>query len=135
MPSGDLLQSLMSGDVVTADEGANLHELAQTMIDQEVGSVIIVDEGQVIGIVTEHDVVWAISEGMDLADTSAFDVMTEYPLCADVEDRVDVIVERMVEAGVLHVPVLGDGRLRGVLSARDLLTRWSREPIGDDGSD
>lgn len=127
MSDQNRLVSIMSGDVVTSDVGANLRELAQTMIDEEVGSVVIADMGQVLGIVTQHDVVFAVAEGMDPSQTQASDVMTEHPLCADVDDSIEVIVERMVEAGVLHIPVLRDGRPSGMLSARDLLARLNRQ--------
>ena len=123
MPSGpdDLLERLMHRDVVSADPGATLRELAEIMYGEEVGSVVITEAGRVVGIVTQRDIVIALANGEDPDDVPAGDVMSEEPMCADVADSVRFTAERLAQAGVLHVPVLQDGRPVGMVSGRDLL--------------
>jgi CBS domain-containing protein len=111
----------MHRDVVSADPGASLRELAEIMFGEDVGSVVITDTGRVVGIVTQRDIVVALANGEDPDSASAEDVMSEEPMCADVADSVRSTAERLVRAGVLHVPVLQDGRPVGMVSGRDLL--------------
>jgi CBS domain-containing protein len=123
MPSGpdDLLERLMHRDVVSADPGATLRELAEIMYGEEVGSVVITEAGRVTGIVTQRDIVVALANGEDPDGGCAADIMSEEPMCADVADSVRFTAERLAQAGVLHVPVLEDGRPVGMVSGRDLL--------------
>ncbi|MDA8045960.1 MAG: CBS domain-containing protein [Actinomycetota bacterium] len=126
-PQGDAqwsrvtIVSMMHGSVVCADPSASVRELAQSMTGEEVGSVVITTSGQVTGIITEHDIVEALANDLDPDTTSAEDVMSPEPFCADVEDSPADVTAKLLAAGVLHAPVLRDGRLVGMISARDLL--------------
>jgi CBS domain-containing protein len=111
----------MHRDVVSADPGASLRELAEIMFGEDVGSVVITEAGRVVGIVTQRDIVVALANGDDPDSASAASVMSEEPMCADVGDSVRFTAERLVRAGVLHVPVLQNGRPVGMVSGRDLL--------------
>jgi CBS domain-containing protein len=111
----------MHRDVVSADPGASLRELAEIMFGEDVGSVVINDAGRVVGIVTQRDIVVALANGEDPDSACAGEVMSEEPMCADVADSVRLTAERLVRAGVLHVPVLHDGHPVGMVSGRDLL--------------
>jgi CBS domain-containing protein len=110
----------MHGDVVCTDLGATLRELAETMTDQEVGSIVVTEMGQVVGIVTERDIVAAVGEGLQPDAVRASDIMSEGPLCADPDDTVRFVVQQMMQANIQHVPVVGSGRPVGMLSIRDL---------------
>jgi CBS domain-containing protein len=123
MPIGsdELVECLMHRDVVCADPGASLRELAEIMYNDEVGSVVITEAGCVVGIVTQRDIVVAFANGEDPDSVPAADVMSEEPMCADIADSVRFTAERLAQAGVLHMPVLQDGRPVGMVSGRDLL--------------
>lgn len=116
----DPVRRLMHGDVVCSDLGASLRELAETMSMQEVGSVVVTEMNQVVGIVTERDVVMALAEGGDAEGVRAADIMSEEPICAGPEDTLQLTVERMIEWGVQHLPVIQSGKPVGIVSARDL---------------
>jgi CBS domain-containing protein len=110
----------MHGEVVCADPDTSLRELAETMSEQEVGSVVVVELNQVVGIVTERDVVVALGEGADVDEARARDIMSESPICADPDDTVQFTAEQMIEWGVQHLPVVRSGKAVGMVSARDL---------------
>jgi CBS domain-containing protein len=123
----DPVSVLMHEDVVAVDLGASLRELCETMTDRGIGSVVVLEEGQVTGIVTERDVVAAVADGADPDETSAADVMSEGPICADPEDTIRFTAERMLRAGVRHLPVLGSGDAVGMISARDLFSAFTEQ--------
>jgi CBS domain-containing protein len=116
----DPVRRIMHGEVVCADLGATIRELAETMADQEVGSIVITELSQVVGIVTERDILLAVSDGGDLAKLRAEDVMSEGPVCADPDDTIRFTVTHMLEEGVQHIPVIRAGRPVGMVSVRDV---------------
>jgi CBS domain-containing protein len=130
----------MHRDVVSVDAGMSLRELAELMASEEVGSVLVTEDGLLVGIVTERDIVVAVGNGDSTDFTRAGDVMSENPISADVDDTLHYAAERMARAGFLHLPVPRDGEAVGVISARDLLqaltdttwAEWAAEPSSDD---
>lgn len=117
----DKVETVMHGDVVTVGPGASLRDAAEALVDEEVGALVVTETGQVTGILSERDIVRALAEGADPDGTSVSEVMTEGPLCADPEDTISVAAERMIRAGIRHMPVLGEGNPIGMISVRDLL--------------
>lgn len=115
------VSDVMHGEVVVADITVPLSEAIATMIDEEVGSLVITEWGQVIGILTERDVLIAVNEGVGLSVTPVSEVMSPGPFCAGPDDSLAQTVERMVQYGVQHMPVVVRGRPVGMLSARDLM--------------
>lgn len=122
---------VMHGDLVAVDAGTPLDEAAGSMTDEEVGSLLVTEMGQLVGIVTEHDLVGALWDRVEMASTRVSDVMTENPYCADPGDPLEFALERMVQYGIGHMPVVEEGRPVGIVSTRDVLravaeqNRWA----------
>jgi len=130
---GDPARELMCGEPVTVDLGASLREVIDAMANQEVGSVIVSEMGQLVGIITERDIVTAVGDGVNPDAVYAADVMSESPYCADPEDTVSFTVQRMVQCGIQHMPVVRAGRAVGMISARDVLRAVSEKWAGPGG--
>lgn len=134
------VELLMHRDPVTIDAGATLYELAARLAVEEVGSVLIVESGQLMGIVTERDIVVALADATDPSRATAADIMSPDPMCADMDDSIRSAAEQMAEAGILHLPVLGRGEVIGVVSARDFLAAltdcaWSDDSMDEPGEE
>ena len=125
------IADVMHGDLVAVETGTPLDEAAAAMADEEVGSLLVTEMGQLVGIVTEHDLVGALWDRVDMAATPVNDIMTENPYCADPGDPLDVAIERMVSYGIGHMPIVEAGRPIGIVSTRDILravaeqNRWA----------
>lgn len=100
---------------------ASLSEAAALMRVGEIGSVVICDADQLIGILTETDLVRAIADRRDPESTLVLDYMSRNPVTADVKDDSVAVAERMAGNRFRHMPVVERGRLIGMVSARDLL--------------
>ena len=85
-----------------------------------VGSVGVVDGHALVGILTERDVMRAVSEDADLALEKARDWMTEPDVFAPDVD-VEEAASWLLETGYRHLPVMDDNELLGIASIRDLL--------------
>jgi len=111
---GDLVFTVTSGDTVSA-VSALLHA-------RKVGALVVVDAGQVVGIVSERDVVRAVAEkGAAALDRPISSCMTSDVLFARPQETVDALLERMTDRRVRHLPVCEDDRLLGIVSIGDLV--------------
>jgi len=118
MPILDLARE----DVVTAPPETSVEELAATMRDEGVGSIVITNGSTVSGIVTDRDLTTRIlAEGAGPADHTASDVMSS-DLCEIGPDAgFYQAAEAMSENGVRRLPVCDDsGELHGIITADDL---------------
>jgi CBS domain-containing protein len=105
----------------TIDGSATLAECARRLELADVGALGVVDGPEVVGIITERDLVRAVSRGTDVHDGSVRDFASADPLVADVDEESDEVARRMLDAGVRHLPVVDKGKVVGMLSMRDLL--------------
>ena len=97
-------------------------EAARMMKQSQVGAVLVVDEGRLVGIFTERDAVYrVIAQGRDARTTRLAEVMTPDPNTVTPEESFGYALLLMHERGFRHAPVLEDGRPVGIVSARNAL--------------
>ncbi|AEA12381.1 signal-transduction protein [Thermoproteus uzoniensis 768-20] len=116
------VSDVMVREVVTAGKNTPVKEVANSMYEKKIGSVVVVDEaGRPVGIVTERDLVYVCAKGLS-ADTPIWMVMTENPVTIAEDAPLLDAVEKMRELNVRHLPVVDkEGKLVGILSVRDVL--------------
>jgi CBS domain-containing protein len=121
------VEEIMTRDPRTVNASDTIVEAARAMNEADIGDVIVVEGGDVQGIVTDRDiVVRAIAEGRDPQSTSVSDVCTQSPETIDPSASVDDAVQTMRQADVRRLPVVQDGRPVGIVSLGDLAVE--REP-------
>jgi CBS domain-containing protein len=108
--------------LVTAPPGASVAEAARLMTEGNVGAVLVVDGGRLVGIFTERDAVYRVmAAGRDPAGTTLAQVMTRDPVTVAPDETFGYALLLMHEKGFRHAPVVEDGRPVGVVSARHAL--------------
>ena len=111
----------------TVDAGDTIVDAARAMADADIGDVVVLEDGQVTGIVTDRDIaVRAIAEGRDPESTSVGDVCTTGVETIDPGASVDDALRLMREHDIRRLPVVKNGRPVGILSLGDLAVE--REP-------
>ena len=112
------VSELMTPDPVTATPDTTVDAVAAMMRDVDGGSIPIVDDEELVGIVTDRDIaVRCVAEGLVPAETAASEIMTRDPITVRLHDDVDGALAMMRAHQVRRLPVLdGDGRLAGLLS-------------------
>ena len=113
---------LMSTDLYTVSPDTLVEEVAETMLDNEIGSVIVVGEdNQLLGIVTTTDYVGIVAESHPKAETAVERYMSTDVVTATPQDSIRDIADAMVEHGFHHMPVVSepDGVI-GILTTTDL---------------
>lgn len=111
----------MSTQLVTMSPGSSLAEAASVMSQRRVGSVLIMEEERLAGILTERDIVRAISHDIGAPRDEIRSWMTESPQTIETGMSLEEARVAMDRAHIRHLPVTEEGRLVGMLSMRDLI--------------
>lgn len=115
------LADLMREAVVTAAPDTPVSDVAGTMRDENVGSVVVVDGEEPVGLVTDRDVAVRIAaDRLDAGEMDAEAVMTEDPVTVDVDTGIFELSEQMRESNVRRMPVVKGGDLVGIVTMDDL---------------
>jgi len=115
---------------ITADPGRSIRETAALMSKHQVSCVPLVQDGALVGIVTDRDLRnrvlgQSVDPGRPIAD-----VMTPDPITVRTSHRIEDALLEMMRMGIHHLPVIGeDGRLASVVSSGDLLRQQSPHPL------
>ena len=100
----------------------SVYDAVRLMAEKEVGSVLVLENGKVQGIVTERDYARkVVLEGKTSPDTPVAEIMTPQVLCTRPEQTIEEAMALMTDKRVRHLPVLADGQITGVVSIGDLV--------------
>lgn len=124
------VRNLMRSPVVSVGPDQSLQSAAQVMAEHGIGSVVVVEQdGQVAGILTERDVMHAAAELGDLGQARVADHMTAPVVTASANWDVSVAAAEMHERRIRHLVVLDQGAAAGVLSVRDVMSVFLPERV------
>jgi CBS domain-containing protein len=115
------LGSLVGGSATVIGREATVAEAAEALITDGVGSLAVVEGRSLVGIITERDVVRAVSEGADPEEETVADWMSDAPDTFGPEVEVREAAAWLLEMGYRHMPVMQEGELLGIVSIRDIL--------------
>jgi CBS domain-containing protein len=118
----------MTRNVKTATRETSLREVAGLMRDGDVGAVPVVQDGKLVGIVTDRDiVVRSIADGAN-ADASVSDAMTSELFTVKPDDFVFQAIRTMGDKQVRRIPVVNpDGSLAGIIAMADVALEMEDE--------
>jgi len=108
--------------IISVDANTAVSEAARIMADKRIGFTTVIDEDEkLVGVLSERDILAALSEGTEMADrTSVGSVMTITLITCHIADSVLHAIELMGANGIRHLVVMENGEVAGVLSSRDL---------------
>jgi CBS domain-containing protein len=106
-------------NLLKAGSSTTVARAARLMERKNVGALLAVDDGKLVGIFTERDIVFrVVAHGRDVATTRVADVMTRQPHTIGPHERFGLALLIMHDKGFRHLPVVDGGRIVGILSAR-----------------
>jgi predicted transcriptional regulator len=115
-------KDLMMRPVVSARENASARDIALQVLSGHYSGMPVTDEnGKVIGIVTEFDLLCQVSEGKELVKLTAEDVMQKEPKTVDINTPLNEVLDIMLENFIIRIPVTEDERLVGIIARCDIL--------------
>mgnify|MGYP000592540132 CR=1 FL=1 len=114
-------KDIMSPIIFATDPNLSILDAAREMAIRNIGSLLIVEKGKAVGIVTERDILKALGEGMDLSQPIS-KIMSKDLITAAPDDPLTTVKEKMIKANVRHLPVVDEnGFPLGIISIRDVL--------------
>lgn len=122
---GMSVAALAADEVARIKPDATLHEVADALAAGDVGALVVGERDEVDGIVSERDVVRALADRRDPDATHASHIAHRELVWCDASATIAEVATEMMEHYVRHVLVEEDGRLVGIVSARDLLGAYA----------
>lgn len=123
------VSDLMTTRMVSASRDDPVADAAAAMVQQKVGSALIMQGLFLAGILTERDVLRAAASGSDLTSSPVSAWMTKDPESASPGTTVEEAIQLMLLHGFRHLPVTEGREVRGIVSLRDLAAVRIRRPI------
>lgn len=113
--------------VVTTGPDTSLGDAVRLLAENRIGAVVVIDDGDPVGIFTERDLLrFMATESPDFEGTRVSELMTRELITASPTDDVASAMETMRVKHFRHLPVIDDGRMVGIVSARDVLDALRR---------
>lgn len=115
-------------EVVRVNVDDSIDHVAQTMDDEGVGSVVVIDDGNPIGIITDRDLtIRVLARDQVPRDATAGEVMSSELITADGATGILELIREMSDNGIRRIPVVEDGELTGIVTLDDLVVLLSME--------
>ena len=129
------LGDLMATDVLTVSPGTTLAVAARRMIARETGAAVVLEDGGLVGVISERDLMRAIPDACS-PETPVSERMSRHVMTAAPETSVPEAMAIMIEGRFRHLPGVAGGRVLGIVSMRDLMSwtalRLRLGPLGDE---
>lgn len=120
-PDGQTLADIMTPDPVTVEASETIHNAALLMADDDIGSLLVMTDGQLAAIVTDRDIVTkAIARGLDPKTEPIGPIATALLATGTPDMTLRAAATVMAERQVKRLPVLDGGIPVGIVSMQDL---------------
>ena len=118
------IAKLIERSCVTTHANCPLDDLIAILAKRRIGTVVVVDrDQQVIGIVSERDIIRHLSTGGTTADTFAKNIMTNKVITVENNVTSAQLMKLITENHIRHVPITCNGKLVGIVSIGDVVKR------------
>jgi CBS domain-containing protein len=117
-------RDVMNKRVTAATLRAIGRDLALQLLSGMYSGLPVVDaNNHVLGVVTEFDLLKAVRDGKDLQTVKAEEIMGHPAVSVEEDDSLESVIDKMTTHHIIRVPVVRNGKLVGVISRADILSR------------
>jgi len=108
--------------VITIEPEATVHDAMRLLVQHNIGSVVVVLDGAIRGILTERDILrTGAADPQNLGAARVHELMSSDVVTADDSMDLDEVMEIMTERRIRHLPIIGGGELVGMISIGDVV--------------
>jgi len=111
----------MNKNVVVAEPDITVKEAAGTMSQYHIGSLVILKNKKIVGIITERNILVAVAQGKDAELTTVEEIMAKDVITIAPDKTVEDAVNLMIEHKIKKLPVVDTGKLVGIITASDII--------------
>jgi CBS domain-containing protein len=117
-----IVREIMKTDIEKVDASVNVKEAARRMSEKKIGCLLVVEGHKLLGIVTEDDIIKkVVVEGKSPHDITVEDIMVREVIHISPEETIEAAAELMTEKSIKKLPVVGNKRLLGIITATDMV--------------
>jgi len=128
---GKTVRDAMTASPTAIASDKTVVDAARTMTTENVGSLPVVEEQKLVGMITDRDLVThVLAKDLDPNKVPVAEVATQDPVSVSPDESLDAALERMAEKQVRRLPVVEDGRLVGILAQADVSRTAQPESTG-----
>jgi len=107
--------------LLTIEPAGRAVDAVRTMSEQNLGSLVVLDQGRMMGMLTFREILQSIAQRSGaIGDVRVGDIMVRDPVTAAPDMEVNDLRRTMLDSGARYLPVIQDGKLIGVISFRDV---------------
>jgi CBS domain-containing protein len=129
---GTSIKEVMTRDVRACEPNATVADAAKVMAQEDVGPVPIVEDGRLIGIVTDRDiVVRVVAEGRDPNATTVSEIASTKLVTVSPDDELDEALKLLAERQIRRLPVVEGDRLVGIVAQADIARLGKDKTTGE----
>jgi CBS domain-containing protein len=126
------IRETMTADPTSVEQSQSIVEAARLMRDENVGSLPVMEEGRLLGMITDRDiVVRLVAEGREVASARVGDAHSGVPVSVEPEHDLDDALALMARHQVRRLPVTEGGRLVGILAQADVALEEKGKTTGE----
>ena len=117
----DILRVKGVSALFTVDPMQPLALAVQHMADKDLGSLVVMEHGDLVGMLTFREVIQALNKnGGALGESTVRSAMDDHPLTCSPDTELDEVRRMMLESHARYMPVIGNRKLQGVISFYDV---------------
>ncbi|SFS10832.1 CBS domain-containing protein [Halomicrobium zhouii] len=122
------VEEVVEEDVVTAERDTPISEVVAKMAEEDVGSVVVVEDDQPVGVITDRSVALALENTPDIANKQAGDLVSGDLVTATTSMSVFDALQHLSDEGIRRLPIVDDsGDLQGIITLDDVLVLLGSE--------
>ena len=123
------VEDIMVQKVITVDPNASVKEAARLMNRHAIGCLIVVGQGQVMGIMTERDLLKKVVElGKNPEKTKVHDIMSKRLVVGTPRMEIPDVVRLMLQKKIKKLPIVTEGKIIGLVTLTDIARTTRIEP-------
>jgi CBS domain-containing protein len=112
----------MNRRVIAATLTASARDVGRKLLESRISGMPVTDQdGRVLGVVSEEDILRALMEQKDLGTLKTQDIMSRNLASVDSKTSIEGVMQILHDEGILRVPVIDSGRLVGIISRADVM--------------
>ena len=115
-----LVNEVMNRNVVVVKKDANLKQASEVMAKTRIGSLVVVDQNKIAGIITSSDIIKSIAQDKMPENTLIEEVMSKRVFTVEPDTTIEDAVDMMVDNKIRELPVVQNNKIKGILTVTDI---------------
>ncbi|MEW6115711.1 MAG: CBS domain-containing protein [Nitrospirota bacterium] len=106
-------------EVIAIDSSATVDSAIRKMVERNIGALLIMEDGKLVGMFTERDVLKGLADHGSINKLAVKDVMIKNICVVEPDDDLEYVMTIMTKKRIRHLPVIEQGKMVGLISIRD----------------